>query len=317
MNTAVPFKTFYDTNLLPTLTLLEGERKKLVNTLFLYIALSLAIAIPLYFVAMFLAVIPLGIAGITYFVKYGNTIKEKKYHFKREVIGKMIGFLDTNLTYDPSGYIDSSVYRKSKLYLADFNKYKGDDLVRGTLGKTAVTFCELHTELEKVEVDDKGNRSKSVHTIFRGIFFSADFNKKFAGETFVLSDAAERFLGRFGTMFQKMNMNRPQLVKLEDVAFEKAFAVYGTDQVEARYILSPALMQRLVTFRDKSKRAISISFIDSQIYIAIPVSENMFEAHLFSSMINYDRIAGYHRYLELCVDIVETLDLNTRIWTKA
>jgi hypothetical protein len=32
--------------------------------------------------------------------------------------------------------------------------------------------------------------------------------------------------------------------------------------------------------------------------------------------VNYDRMAEYHRYLELCVSIVETLDLNTRIWTK-
>lgn len=111
-------------------------------------------------------------------------------------------------------------------------------------------------------------------------------------------------------------MVRPQLVKLENVEFEKEFAIYGTDQTEARYILSPALMERIMAFRQQTKKRISISFINSQIFIAIPLSDNMFEAPLFTSMINYPKVAEYYNYLALCVGIVEILDLNTRIWTK-
>jgi hypothetical protein len=316
MQATQTFKAFYDASLLPTLEVLEGDRKKLVRTFFLYIAISILVAIPLYLVLNFLAVVPFVIAGIVYFVKYGSTIKEKKDHFKREVIGKMIGFIDTSLAYEPSRCVESGIYHKSKLFLSDINRYKGDDMVSGMIGKTAIRFCELHTELETVTVGSDGKRNKQVKTIFRGIFFTADFNKKFVGETFVLPDVAESWLGSVGTMFQKMNMSRPKLVKLEDVEFEKAFAVYGTDQVEARYILSTALMQRLLAFKNKTRKSLSISFIDSQIYIAIPMKENMFEATLFSSLVNYDRIAEYHNYMALCVGIVETLDLNTRIWLK-
>lgn len=317
MKSAIPFELFYETRLLPTLTELEGDRKKLVTTLFIYFAIALAVAIPLWFVMMFLAIVPFAIAGLTYFMKYNGTIREKKQIFKQEVIGKMIAFLDTNLVYESQGYIDSSIYNRSKLFLSDYNKYKGDDLVTGKIKQTAISFCELHTQREVETVDSKGHRTKKVNTVFKGIFFTADFNKKFVGETFVLPDAAERLLGSLGTMVQKMNFQRPQLVKLEDPEFEKAFVVHGTDQVEARYILSTALMQRILEFSKKTRRLISISFIDSQIFIAIPISEDMFEAPLFSSLINYDRIAEYNRYLELCVGIVETLDLNTRIWTKA
>jgi hypothetical protein len=316
MKPAIPFNVFYETSLLPTLTELEGHRKKLVYALFIYIAVALAVAIPLWFVMMFLALVPFAVAGLIYFVKYNDTIKEKKHVFKREVIGKMIAFLDDSLVYEPKGYIDPSVYRRSKLFLADYNQYHGDDLVTGKIRQTAISFCELHTQRETVTVDSKGNRTKKVHTVFKGIFFCADFNKKFEGETFVLPDAAERLLGSLGTLFQKMNVERPQLVKLEDPEFEKAFVVHSTDQVEARYILSTALMQRILEFSNKTRRLISISFIDSQIFIAIPLSENMFEAPLFSSLINYNRIAKYHSYLELCVGVVGILDLNTRIWTK-
>lgn len=310
------FKGFYDVSLLPTLTELEKERKALVNKIFLYAFIALLCAIPLFFVLLPLAVLSFLIAGVVYYFRYGKRLKEKKDKYKSQVVGRMISFIDPSLSYDHARCINQGLYHQSKLFPQDINKYKGDDLVSGMVGKTKITFCELLTQKETTTRDKDGKTSKSVTTIFRGIFFMADFNKKFIGETFVLPDVAESFLGSFGTMFQKMNMTRPQLVKLEDVEFEKEFAIYGTDQTEARYILSPALMSRIMAFRKQTKKRISVSFIDSQIFIAIPLSENMFEAPLFSSMINYNKVAEYYNYLALCVGIVEILDLNTRIWTK-
>jgi hypothetical protein len=113
-----------------------------------------------------------------------------------------------------------------------------------------------------------------------------------------------------------MNISRPKLVKLEDIEFEKSFAVYGTDQIEARYILSTALMQRIMGFKKKTGKDISMSFIDSNVFIGIPVAKDLFEAPLFSSLVNYSMIEEYYQYLALCISIVEDLDLNTRIWTK-
>jgi hypothetical protein len=311
------FQQFYETSLVPVLQKLDGERKSLVNKLILYIVVCTAVAVPLFlFTPVFLAVIPFVAGGLIYFFSYGTAFKKMKDDFKREVIGSMISFLDKSLVYEPTSYIEQFTYESSKLYLSPINRYKGDDMVKGMLGKTAIRFCELHTEIEKVTVNNDGKRETKVSTVFRGIFFMADFNKKFVGETFILPDVAETLLGSVGTMFQKMNMSRPALVKLEDVEFEKAFAVYSTDQVEARYIISTSLMQRITEFRKKTKKRISISFINSQIFIAIPMSENMFEAPLFTSMVNYDRISEYHNYLSLCTGIVEALDLNTRIWMK-
>lgn len=317
MEQPVSFKAFYDASLLPTLTSLEKDRKRLVGNLYKYGGLALIAAIPLFiYVSPLVGVIPLVAAGITYYVKFGKEIKEKKDHFKQHVIGKMVTALGSGLAYEPTRCIDQDTYHRSKLFLQPINRYKGDDYVSGMIGKTAVRFCELLTQNETHTRDSNGNRRKQVQTIFKGIFFAADFNKKFIGETFVLPDVAENWLGSLGTMFQKMNMSRPQLIKLEDVEFEKIFAVYGTDQVEARYILSPALMQRLTAFRNKTKKSISISFIDSWIYISIPIRQDLFEAPLFNSLINYPMMEEYYNYLALCVGIVESLDLNTRIWTK-
>ena len=54
-------------------------------------------------------------------------------------------------------------------------------------------------------------------------------------------DVAEKLLGNFlGNLVQKYNFPQSgKLVKLENVKFEKEFAVYGTDQIESRFVLTP------------------------------------------------------------------------------
>lgn len=312
MQSQESFRAFYDTTLLPVLHELEAERQKLVRSLFLYVGGGLVLAVPLFaFVHPIAGFAPPILALVVYYIKFGSTISAKKARFKQEIIGKTVTFLHGDLSYDHTRYIDKSTYHRSKLYLENISRYNGDDLVSGKVGKTAIRFCELHTQQVR-----KSGKNTTVVTIFRGLFFIADFNKKFIGETFVLPDLAESTFGSLGTFFQKMNMSRPKLVKLEDIEFEKAFAVYGTDQIEARYILSTALMQRIMGFRKKTGKSISMSFIDSNVFIGIPVSKDLFEAPMFSTLVNYSLIAEYYNYLALCIGIVEDLDLNTRIWTK-
>lgn len=306
------FRAFYDASLLPVLQELETERHRLINMFIGHIGVGIAAGFPLFvFVSPIAGIVALVSAVIIFFIRFGSKISQLKATFKQQVIGKTVTFLDGELTYDHARFIPQAVYHKSKLYLSNISRYNGDDLVSGTVGKTAIRFSELHTQQVR-----KSGKNTQVVTIFKGLFFVADFNKNFVGETFVLPDTAESAFGSLGTFFQKMNMSRPQLVKLEDIEFEKAFAVYGTDQIEARYILSPSLMQRIMEFRKKTKSEISLSFIQSQVYIGIPISKDLFEAPVFSSMINYPMMAEYYSYLALCIGIVEDLDLNTRIWTK-
>ncbi|MBK9503984.1 MAG: DUF3137 domain-containing protein [Bacteroidetes bacterium] len=50
------------------------------------------------------------------------------------------------------------------------------------------------------KTSDRPQREIHYVTIFKGLFFIADFNKHFNGNTYVLSDFGERFLGGFGKM---------------------------------------------------------------------------------------------------------------------
>ncbi len=325
MKSPEAFRSFYDTALVPSLLQLEVERKKLVRNFFLFMIIpAVAAAGGLLFVRQLeiqiyiIIVVVAGIVGTGLFYAFNyKKIKTLKMRFKGDVIAKMVKFIDESLFYSPNNRISQSEYHQSKLFLSGVDRYSGDDLVSGTLEKTSISFSEVHSEYKTTTTDSKGRTRTQWHTIFRGIFFIGDFNKNFNGETIVLPDTAENIFGSLGAMFQKMNISRDQLVKLEDPEFEKHFCVYGNDQVEARYILSPKLMQRIVELKKKSGKKIHLSFVHSKVFIAISIGKNLFEPPFFGTMFNYKLIEEFFRYLYLSVGIVEELDLNMRIWTKA
>lgn len=62
-------------------------------------------------------------------------------------------------------------------------------------------------------------------------------NKKFEGKTVVLKDSG------WLNLFKKIG--RPERVKLEDVSFERQFEVFSDNQIEARYLLTTAFMERM------------------------------------------------------------------------
>lgn len=144
----------------------------------------------------------------------------------------------------------------------------------------------------------------------------ADFNKSFKSTTVVLPDTAQKLFGELGQALQRMNVQNGQLIKLEDPEFEKLFVVYGQDQVEARYILSTSLMRRIVEFQNRTRKKMRISFSASKLYMAIPFERELFEPKIMESLLNISPIQAYYDDLKLVIDIVEDLNLNTRIWTQ-
>jgi len=150
------------------------------------------------------------------------------------------------------------------------------------------------------------------------MLFIADFNKHFHGRTFVLPDLAQRLLGRIGQALQGIaSGGRGDLVKLEDPEFERAFVVYSDDQVEARYILSPSLMRRILDVREKAGGRVYLAFRGSQLYLAMSQGRNLFEPPRRGTWLSQAAAEQHLRDLQLLVGFVEDLNLNTRIWTKA
>ena len=132
----------------------------------------------------------------------------------------------------------------------------------------------------------------------------------------MLPDTAEKIFGKFGQSLQSVSFGRGELIRLEDPRFEKEFCVYGEDQVEARYILTPSLMERIMAFKNKWNKDVHLSFLDSRVYIAISMYKDLFELRPFKPAADYAFLEESLRFLTLLTGVVDDLNLNTRIWTK-
>jgi len=318
MKTLDELKRFYDTTLLGDLEVLERQRRDIVRkvTIVIVVALVLGGFVFLLMMQNIGRMGPIVIFPVIVSLIIGGgicTLLSRGYvtDFKSLVIEKIVRFIDENLNYNPNGCIPKSTFMLSKIFTTKPNIYKGDDFVSGKVGATQIRFSELNAVYES-----GSGKNRHRTTVFRGIFFIGDFNKHFIGETIVLPDTAEKLFGRLGQKLQSLNVFRGELVKLEDPEFESHFVVYGSNQVEARYILSTSLMERITEFKKKTGKKIYLSFIGSMVFVAVSYSRNLFEPKLFTTLLDFEPIKQYYQDLQLIIGIVDDLNLNTRIWSK-
>jgi len=288
----------------PALKKMEQERrllkKKATRRSFWWCVGILAIAVPatiflqlefggiILFVFILLLIITLFI-----FQSLGRPLSE---YYKKEIIGRMVEALVENGRYSPNQGISETTFNESNLFIRP-DRYDSEDLISGMIDKTSFLFAEIHAE-------EKQSNGKSTHwvTIFKGFFFIADFHKNFTGRTVVSRNS-----------FFKWKSGR---VKLENVEFEKRFDVFSTDQLEARYLLTPSMMERIIALDDRLGGDIVLSFYNSNVIIAISSSTNHFESSLWSSIDNTDKLQREYNLISSMISIVEELNLNTRIWSK-
>jgi len=226
--------------------------------------------------------------------------------YKRDIMPKLVEHLGDDVHYSPEGGVKLRDFRQCNLY--DTHETDGistEDQVYGKIGKTAFVFCEATYYYKYTDSDGDEQERRN----FSGIAFDADFNKYFHGITLLCSS-------RPGHLSKK---DYPQ-VKLEDIAFGKQFKVYSTDEVEARYILTPALQERFMRLvesvrRSKAGKKILVSFHGTRILILIESGKDRFEAQILSKL-TMKRVEEDFAVLTAMAGIVEELNLNTRIWTK-
>lgn len=255
------------------------------------------------------------IAGIYFLSKAGQQFNEYRHAFKQRVISAALKSIDQSMEIDYQSGMSEQDFVYSQLFTHRPDRYSSQDQIYGTAGKTKFSFSEVHAEYKTV-TQTKNGRQEHWHTILKGIVFCADFNKHFRGRTVVRPKDMGSAFGAWISEKIPLFSSGSDVVKLESPDFEKKFLTYSTDQVEARYILTPSMMERLCNLDDSSHYNISVSFIDSYVYIAFPLDKNYFEPPVFKSLLDQKSVTEDLEIIRFMYGIIAELDLNTRIWTK-
>jgi len=151
-------------------------------------------------------------------------------------------------------------------------------------------FTSVETHLEQKNDDN-------WRTVFRGQVMTLTFPRKFLGKTVVLRDKG---------VFQRKKLGDMKRVGLVDPIFEKIFEAYSTDQVESRYLLDPAFMQKLIDLeRSVDGKKIRFGFVDGQLLIVVE-TPNRFEAgSMLKSLTTPDRTQRILDEVGAIYDIVD------------
>ena len=113
-----------------------------------------------------------------------------------------------------------------------FDRINFEDRMTGTIDGMDFDAYEVELQL----CDDKKTK-RHWTKIFEGQILAFKITNKFQGQTLVIRDKGA---------FNKKRIGALKRVGLVDPVFEKIFEAYGTDQVEARYLLTPVFIQKLV-----------------------------------------------------------------------
>lgn len=300
---------------------LEIERKR-ISSIYTksYIFLGVAVVVAVIglildfgILAVLLALLSCIIGGVLLF-QINDDVKKYKIDFKSNIIELALKGINESLTIAPQSGFPEYEFISSELFTTEPDRYKTEDMISGTVDKTFFYFAEAHAEY-KTETQSKSGTQTHWHTIFKGIIFVADFNKKFNASTVV---RPKNFGNAMGAWFSKnlFNFGNQEIIQLENTEFNNNFVTYSNNQIEARYILTPAMMERILELNSKSDETISMSFINSKMYIAFPLSTNYFEPPIHNSLLDTDLLQKDLSIVQFMHDIVHEMDLNTRIWGK-
>lgn len=191
------------------------------------------------------------------FVYYGWQKKSFENKIKYKIMPD-VGSCFGNLVWRPNKSHDVNLYIEANLIPKSLSGYFFDDCFSGKYNDVAIEIEECSFSV---------GSGKNRRTVFDGVIISLSMNKSFKGKTVIKPDS----------WFHFTPSKELKHTVLEDVEFEKKYDVFTDDEVEARYLITPSLMERLNNIKLSFKaNKISASFYNDSFFIALHTNKDLF-----------------------------------------
>lgn len=141
------------------------------------------------------------------------------------------------------------------------------DITAGEVAKAALPKELLQNQIQQALEHDISDfdATHSLRRGFQGVVMSLPHHSAFMGRTIIRRD-----LGK---------LNPPVVQDLKRVGFassefEKLFEVYSDDQVEARFLITPDFMERLIAFSDDYMgRNVQCAFMGNKFHVTVDIDD--------------------------------------------
>ncbi len=341
------FYQIYHKEILPKLMNFEKERKQRFH---LVILIDIVILCITGYIAKIMAtpsiIITIGVALIiliTHLInkKFIKQVKSHCMHDMTKVFGEVEWQPETDI-------ITNEQLNNSELF-ASFNRRSSDDAFKGVYKDVPFSISETYL------IHQTGSgKNKRVKTVFKGVIINVASNKPIKAKTIIATKndyQLKRNLGLWSMIFcflpllvycfftpnadtmiiyltlamfgiailaialtYKQNEQMEE-IKLEDPVFTKRFKVYSADEVEARYLITTAFMERFTKLNTSfgSKKA-KCSFYNDSIMFAISTNKNIFEmGSIFKRLDNPKQITIFFEEISSILMLIDYFKLNEHI----
>ncbi|QYI99786.1 DUF3137 domain-containing protein [Thalassovita mediterranea] len=181
-----------------------------------------------------------------------------------------------------------------------YDTRKFEDLIEGVRADAAFTMVEC-----KLTQQQGSGKNRRTVTKFQGLLLNIEYPDRFLGRTLLARDG-------WWSWGRKNGMQEVQLVSKE---LEDAFTVYSTDQVEARTLLTPDRMERLIAlerhFKGSKLRGV---FEEGHLTIALEAKDQFEAGSIFKPLMDPARYVETLTEIGLICDLID--GFLTRDWYK-
>lgn len=227
--------------------------------------------------------------------------------YKSRIIPRMLDEIFENVNYIPLQHISEKAISESNIFSELFSYDSGEDYFKCEVKGIVFQFSEISVSYVDVE--------KLKFNTYSGIFGISEFNKNFKTRTIIIPKSKMPLLK---SKFLKMTGigNDFSKINLEDPVFNDEFEVYGQDQIESRYILTPSFMENVLNYRKTINSRLAFSFAQDRLNVFIFNSKDLFEPPFYGSYSDFEHFYKNINYFILFASIVEELNLNVKIWGR-
>ena len=293
------------------------------------------------FALVIVAAVPIAIVLLACLWEY--TIRTFNSNIKNQCMPELLkAFGKINWTPKAIAISDTKI-RKSELF-GTYNKRENDDTFSGTYKDLKFVVSESNMQNEK-----GSGRSKRVWPVFNGVIVMIDSNKTIQNKTIITTKGDINvknsdplmwisiiglgfYLFTFGLhigiitsivliglllciLIKRFCKNEHKEVLnpviLEDHEFNKKYEVLSSDQIEGRYLVTTAFMERFKTLHTAfgSNKA-KCAFFDDKVMFAISTNKNLFEiGDLFHPLTDMKHINDFMKEISAIYEIIDYFKL--------
>lgn len=194
---------------------------------------------------------------VTLVVLLYKTLTREMVVENEKLIKEIVTYIshDTNATYEPNKRIKKDNIKQMELFNLDNLKYNGKNTILVNYKENNMSFADMEVYyikeklVEETTYDSEGRKiikrriKKFKKHIFDGCYISATLNKRIAEHIYMIPNNISDLLLN-GTIKDYITYSGDE-VKLENLELTKKYKVFSDDEIQARYILSMSLMERI------------------------------------------------------------------------